>query len=778
MRDARERLLARIPDLQGTPVDPTDPGWLLLEQAAWMAEVLSERLDRYPVSVMQQLLHLMGGQLNGALPAIGVLAVQPRQAGVLHVTADRPATWRFFAPQTEVRDQVEFVPMEASVPVVPVERVRVWQWDGTSLATAGSGTMVAETDAPERARHFDGETLVMDILGSDGDDVGARLTEAVATLRGGRAGWLGLEVRTQAGGTRAQLRATVRPADAFAEAAPGGFADGEPLIGRWGALDESTWTPAVRLSQHDSLPRRMRGRTLAPGAEEGLVVIHEVPPGVALSDLLEQPSAPLPSRLAEDLWRTLGRIDPRLGRLRATVQRTLSDAHDADAPWLGAAVRGARWSALVGRGPCDLLEVAVSTSARAVRVALLGGTTADAAVEAWLCSGDGTLSAESVELTPEWSMQVPTADGPVLVRVVRVPLEANTRSLVLRSPHRLTGAFANPVLAINAPVVRDGRGVTVRRAVPEPIALLEGDLVGPEERDRLLAHPMAAALGPAVAALPLARFTRLDGGDIDNFAGVRLDARAGELRLNAADTTGAIVDLKPGQELTLAWYRRCDGAAGNVDVDDVRVVEQPPSAQPSLIQVTNPLPMVGGQDREDDASARSRLFAPVEETAALPSDWERQLRAAMGVDSASWHVRAWTHTERALATTAVWPHPPEAARDLRHRLASAGPETLLICVGRDDRPPTAEELALAEVSAARVLAAARRRATRVRSVIVAPLRPLLLDGTAVGAIVPTHDTAGLTGTLRDGDGNSEPVPFDMLLLDAIVVSVGPAGRSR
>ena len=52
LQDVRERLAERIPHYANLDQDPTDPGWLLLEQAAWLVELLSEQLDAYPYAAV------------------------------------------------------------------------------------------------------------------------------------------------------------------------------------------------------------------------------------------------------------------------------------------------------------------------------------------------------------------------------------------------------------------------------------------------------------------------------------------------------------------------------------------------------------------------------------------------------------------------------------------------------------------------------------------------------------------------------------------------------
>ena len=113
-----------------------------------MVEMLSEQLDEYPMSVVQQFVHMLGGQLRPAHPAIGVVVVSPSSAGVMKVPEDRPSPWRFFTAQTEDRDMIEFVPIEAEVDIRPavVDSVtRLWMvncvWLG-ALWKTGQGNFL------------------------------------------------------------------------------------------------------------------------------------------------------------------------------------------------------------------------------------------------------------------------------------------------------------------------------------------------------------------------------------------------------------------------------------------------------------------------------------------------------------------------------------------------------------------------------------------------------------------------------------------------------------
>jgi hypothetical protein len=182
LQDARDRLLARLPELDTTEIDPTDPGWLLLEQCAWMVEELSIRLDQYPLAVLQELLGLMGGELLSALPSMGIVALEALDSGTLQATSSGGAAVRLFAPQTETRDQIEFVPLESAVPVRAVRTLRIWSWDGAGLGFRDGSRLSVAGGAVQAARHFDSEELSISLVGIAGDAIVEPLEEAVRQL--------------------------------------------------------------------------------------------------------------------------------------------------------------------------------------------------------------------------------------------------------------------------------------------------------------------------------------------------------------------------------------------------------------------------------------------------------------------------------------------------------------------------------------------------------------------------------------------------------------------
>jgi len=775
LRDTRDRLLARLPALDSGEIDPTDPGWLLLEQCAWMAEELSLRLDDYPLAVLQQLLSLLGGELLSALPAVGLVSMDAVDSGEIRSTGGGESVVRLFAPQTETRDQVEFVPLEGSVPVRAVRRLRLWSWDGVQVAGFEGDRVSIRRGQGGFDDPFRGEELSISLVGIAGDAIAQPLVEAVAELQQRGIGWLQLQVSPRSNEARARLTIRVDCAAAFAESAPGGMSSGEPLIAQWGCLDESTWGPEIRLAEHLGLPRSLRGQTPFPGPREHTIAFHHVPAGLPVAEILSAPAAPLPGRLAEEVWNTLIRIEPRLARLRPIYSRSLRVESLMAHSWLQVGVQRGDWWAITDPGPCDLiaLELSGPPSAENVRIALTLDRPQDKPMEVWAMHSNATMSRLSRPAVTELQLKVPGSKGSKMVQVLRIEPDRPVVALIVRCPSGLREAFVNPMMVINAPVVQDGRSVTIQRMVAEPIALNEVDLVGPDERVRMCRKPLGPDIPTMLADFPLAGFSSSKGRDIGDFHGVKLDARSGELRFNAPDAAGNVRELRVGTEIDLDWYRRTDGADGNVAAGELRLVEQAPSARPRIQSVINPFPTLGGLDGETEEAARGRLFSPGSASLALPADWERELRTRLG--GGEWRVRAWSHTERALVTTDTW-RAFESGQSLALKLDAAGERTLVLAVAVGDRPVSEEERSHAEHHARQLCAEARSRSNRITNVLVIPMTPVWLDGEAEAPIWPSHDTTGITGELVDADGVRRPVPVDVLLLDAVIE--GPLKRGR
>ena len=105
LEDVRSKLSEKYPDYAAPEDgDATDPAWVILEQAAWLVDLLSGQLDQYPYSMVQEFVHLMGGQLSPAVPSLGVMIANPLEAGEVTLDPQTTSPWRFFTLQTEELD--------------------------------------------------------------------------------------------------------------------------------------------------------------------------------------------------------------------------------------------------------------------------------------------------------------------------------------------------------------------------------------------------------------------------------------------------------------------------------------------------------------------------------------------------------------------------------------------------------------------------------------------------------------------------------------------------
>jgi hypothetical protein len=162
----------------------------------------------------------------------------------------------------------------------------------------------------------------------------------------------------------------------------------------------------------------------------------------------------------------------------------------------------------------------------------------------------------------------------------------------------------------------------------------------------------------------------------------------------------------------------------------------------------------------------------------LPGDWERVIRPALGTRGRGWIVRAWTHSERALVSTAIWPiagagRDPEAEQ-LADALRSAGPETLLVALGPKDGALDAADLDWARLVVRGVIQRFRKRIPVVRDVVVTRLWPLrwVTPERPAELRLPTFEIDALAGgRLLDAHGRGAPPPHAVLFLNAAIVDV-------
>ncbi len=821
LADVRARLEQRLGEYAGVIDDPSDPGWMLVEEAAWMVEMLSEQLDEWPWATLRQLVHLMGSDLRPARPSIGVVVGRPLTSGRRTGGRGRGDTLSFTSTATETRDLLSFVPLEPEVGLVPAELLCVSSTQDGQLRlhahNPGASTSLAKEVAwigrgkPSKAFHH--ERLRFALVGSAVDELRVALERGVEHLKARGVAWLRADI-TELDDQQIAIDLRVDPGAAFAEAAPGGRAAGGSIEIEWGSLDESVWTPPVRVADDPRLPLDLRRGRPLPGSREGMLRIPDVPVDFPVARLLVVDAAPLPADVVEAAWRTLANADRRLATLRPRIERDLvSDDGSAlpeDAAWIRPVLAARRWNQLAGEAGAHLVHLGLPNDAQeagTLRVAVVDSPTrgqAEPTLSAWAIDEDGALRPGALRPRRAWALPTPPPDqGQRLVRVVAwdIPIEDPTAALLLRAPAEAQAVMLNTMLVGNMPVVDDEREVAIERTVPTAVSLTEQDIVTKGVMQELLREPLPEDVRTLLRALPLARFSVNNGEPIDDFEGVDIDAAAGELVLNAPDAAGHLRTMRPGTEVTLNWHRTTQGADGDVAPGEIAFVEQLAAERPRIMRVSNPLPTFFGQDREDGDAAIERIFAPSAGVPVLASDWEREVRIALGTRGAGWLVRVWSYGERAHVSGALWPwgDPDEADVALSRELAAAGPESLVVFVGVPDgggghppggappppgggggvggggrggappapAPPHARKLVEG------VVARFRDRLPAVRRAIVGRLWPLSLIRKGPGAHLPLpcFDVHEMDGSLADPTGRLAQPPRASIILNAAVVRV-------
>lgn len=788
LEDVRARLEARS---AGRPEigrdDPTDPGWLLLEQAAWMVEQLSGQLDEYPVAILQQLLHLLGAKLRPASPALGVVALGVRRGGLLDWDPLRPPPVRLFRPQSEQSRMIEFAPAERGMVLrqmrlASFSEIREGELWRTSRPIA-EDALVAERDTLVRSRAFRREQVRYRLVAANPPELKALLESAITRLGENRIGWLKLRVE-DLGPRGLSLLATIDPAAAFAASAPAGLTLAGDMMGDWGVLDDSTWTPRIRVSDESTIPVRLRGREPLPAAE-ARIVFPNMASNLPADGLFVTKASPIPTSVCIAIWNTLTNVDTRLAQWKPSVQRVYDVLSVEEPQWLAGVIDGDLWHRF-SPGPTTVLHVRLQElDLPQARIGIvLEHDDAERLPEIRVFAEEPGGVIPDVLLSHRVAFRLPCPSieagrGMEMLVVLDIDVGPQSVGLLLAVTGGVRAVLANPMLVIQAPPVRDGRFVEIARNVPEAASLLHEDLVGPDAIESLLAEPLATDARALVEALPLAVFHPARQEPILDFEGVAVDSAAGQVVFNGIDRRGRQRSLRRGDRVDVRWYRRTDGDSGNVPAGAIRLVEQDGGPGPLLASVVNARATFFGTNRETDQAAIDRLFGPTDATPVLPSDFERLVRHALGSRGEGWQVRCWTYAERALVTTALWPPPrlgvaPDEERTrLEAELAAAGPDQLLVLVG-----PRRGEISLADLDWARqairgLCGRIGRRVPTVRDAVVARLWPLRLESEGMLALdLPCFAVEGLPGILVDERGRRTAPPRG-LLLNGAVVEVGP-----
>lgn len=799
LKDVRARLAEALPRYANPDHDPTDPGWLLLEQAAWMVELLSEQLDHYPFAQIRRFVHMMGGHLRPAHPAVGVVLCEVSADGVLEIDERRPSPWRFFTPQDEDMESVEFVPAETGVHLRRARFLSMCEIAGDELFLAGPKALSGGLDAQamwrgtrRRSQVFAREQIHYDAVTNNVEDLLEALANAMKHLEEKRIGWLKLDVQ-KLSSERVRLVATVNPGGAFARLAPAGIWSGGDLEGDWGTLDGSTWTPVVTIAPHPMLPPHLHDQFPLPGFEEGQILLTDIPENFPVDQLLVRKASPTPESVVEAIWATLGNLDSRIAVLKPAIRvhfEPFAEGSDLEPSWVAEALASGAWTRLVRNQPRTVLHLvlpeAVEKAGTQVRVAMayeVPHTGALPKLEAIALTADGAVDRTKVDAREAWRLPCPPQEGAFVMPTIvayDLTLPKGAGGLLLSSSGEPMAGMVNALLVINAPAVPDGRTLQIQRNIPQEYSLLYEDLVDRAVIDQLLEEPIPANAAAQIRKLPLSWFAVAEQDPVENFSGVQLDASEGTLTLNAPDASGTHRTFRPGARIRIEWYRRTQGSKGNKGPNSVRLIEQPSHLTPRITGVTNPLGTFFGVERETPEAAIDRMFGPSEGTPVMAADYERLIRQTLGNRGRGWIVRCWTYAERALVSTAFWPFPtaeedpdPEVLR-VQADLDAAGPDTLLVALGPAEEVISDEDLDWARRAVQRTVERWSKRMPNVRHAVVTRFWPLVLtvpQGSDRPSL-PSFEMRRMEGLLADVQGRiAHERPRAVLLLNAAVTEV-------
>lgn len=770
MDNVGQALRRRAPKLDLN--DPTDPGVLLLEQAAWMVETLSERMDRLPERALAQLAQLLGLELQPAGPALGVVVLAVDAPERVSVTHASPSALQFSSPATERSWATGWVPVEPSV-VVGDERVAaILRVEGGELSLLAEGkedfpgSAYLTAGAPVRATVFDDVQLVATINSANAKSDANTLTRQLSALGGNRR-WLEATItepeKEGAGPVELTMRVETLEAEPSTETTAVRVPNGaRRLAGE--AIGSSGLT--LRYADIPEVPHHLRGTDL-PAEGEGkdrVLVVSELVSHLQLDRALVRPARPLPKELALNAWKMVS-IGTGLDKLRPRAE--LRPRGDMP-PRAQALLRLApQWEQRFGDGSCALALFSVGevSGPRTARVGLLGQAERASflvMVEQW----------HDAEAAMAWTLPSAGRVGQrVDLTVWDIRLPEGARWILARVEGELDAAAANPILVMNAPVVKDGREVTVMSTAPEPVTLVKQHIVSraclqsqefairsPKERpgawDHCLQSFPLSVLRPVYPA----------GEPIQDWAGVGLDPSAGELTLNAPDEGGDERRFASQTRVGLTWYRHTDGAAGNLPVGAIRQVESAGAVK----KVYNPFPTFGGIDQEPAEAAIERLFAAGAGVPIVPADFERVVRHALLRHGLRWTVRCWTAAERRLLPWAWWA--PEGRlnpeqQDLQRRMDIAGAETLTFVIGPADIDATDAQMGEARKIVSDALAGLTRRLPLAREALVVRHWLLTEDNPNPPAKAPRQ---GERRTYRDRQQRIGTYSAETWILDACI----------
>ena len=485
LEDVRARLSQALPEYADGEEDPSDPGWLLIEQAAWLVEMHSRRLDQYPFSVVQYFVHMMGGQLQPAHPSLGAVVVQVQTEGQLKVDPRYPSPYRFFTSQNEERDAVEFVPVESLVDlrraeVRSIADVLLGELYVVAEGVAGGpghldGHVVWRGDG-RKSRVFESESAVFTIISSTVEQTLKDVEKAIELLEERTLGWLSVKAEGSSDG-KVIVTAKVDLGLAFAATVEGGLAPGGDLVGAWAALDGSTWTPPVFIADHPLLPSRLRGSRPMPGLEEGSIVIPDIPANFPVAELLQRRCEPLPSVVIEGIWETLQNMNSKLATTRPKVERFFAPADgdfQGEPSWVASAVASGVWDRVCRGERRTIFDISLTKprdAASRLRVAMVvaGNAPSISDVEFIGIEGSDVKTATPLKHNVAWRLALPSPEHEAAMDTViafDISLPPGCEGVLMSTETAARGLLLNALLVANMSTVRDGRTVSVERNIP------------------------------------------------------------------------------------------------------------------------------------------------------------------------------------------------------------------------------------------------------------------------------------------------------------------------
>lgn len=392
LQEAAQILTVRAPELKHVIDDPADPGWLLLEQAAWMVERLSEQLEASPRQQLQQLLHLAGHQLLPALPALGVLAVDSTFSGPLTLFNLDHHPVRFFAASAEVEVPLEFVPLEAGpISMTVGSWIGLYRWEAEGAFSRLS--KLYETPFPHALVRWR-ETLepmeafqLEDIHFTFPISMKERLLILMQRYNGEGRAWmhLGLDGRENAAelGVRWRLSLDQVQTD-YAESEDSGV---QSLSFSWKELPLYPLHPD-QPGAYDYRPLlKLRGEAQQLGARLVLTASGQARVEIdrsgswlrkrKLSELVAI-ARPVPALIAEQFYQTLlltlaewkDKPGPTLEPSRTAIFRQLPKADPASSPWLSAALQNPRLETLLDQRTAEFFHLELSEGPSLTRMGM------------------------------------------------------------------------------------------------------------------------------------------------------------------------------------------------------------------------------------------------------------------------------------------------------------------------------------------------------------------------------------------------------------------------